>query len=181
MSNPRSVTRATHSIMLWAWVYLTSPKPLVVYAHIGHHILGIDPLNYRQLITFIFSFLLFICLYTLPQRLSRIITVAPWAGAVFFCLLVQPDTELCTCYLWEEIISISGQLLHIGSNLAITHNGCIEFYLWLQRRSLCLHHLCPSWWISVGSRCSKHLMLSWSLHWHLLDAGLVCSLISFKI
>lgn len=181
MSNPRSVTRATHSVMIWAWVYLTSPKPLVVPAHTGYHILGIDPVNNRQLVTFIFSLLHFNCLYTLPQRLSRIVAIAPWAGIVFFCLLVQLDTELCTCYLWEEIISFSGHLLHIGSNLAITPNNCVELYLWLQRRSLCLHHLYPSWGISVGSHCSKHLTLSWSLHWHLLDAGLVCSLISFKI
>lgn len=181
MTNPRSVTRVTHSIKLWVWVYPTSLKPLVVHSRIGHHILGIDPVNYRQLVTYIFSLLLFICLCTLHQRSSKIVAITPWAGTVFFCLLVQPDTELCPCCLWEEIMSVSDQLLHIDSNLAITHNSYVEFYLWLQRTSVCLHHLCPSWWISVGSHCSRHLIVSWSLHWHLLETGLVCSLISFKI
>lgn len=75
---------------------------------------------------------------------------------------------------------IPGQLLHVGSNLAVTHNGYIEIYLWLQRRSLCLHHLCPSGWTSAGSHCSRHVTLSWPPRWHRLDAGLVCSLLSFK-
>lgn len=126
----------------------------------------------------IFFLFLFICLYALPQSLSRIITIAPRARTVCFCLLVQLDIELHMRDVWEKF-QFNCSLY--CSNLAMTHDGCIKIYLWLQRRSLCLHHLCPSWWISVGSHGSKHLTLSWSLRWHLLDAGLGCSLLSFKI
>lgn len=144
-----------------------------------HWAAGIDPVNYRQLPIFIFFLLLFICFYAHPKSLPRIITIAPRARTVCFCLLVQLDIELHICYVWEKSFQVNCSIY--CSNLAITRNDCIEFYLRLQRRSLCLHHLCPSWWISAGSHCSKHLMLSRSLHWHLLDAGLVYSLLSFKI
>lgn len=150
---------------------------LGVYAHIEQHTAGIDAVNYRQLPKFSFPSSLSVSMPS-PKPVKSCNHSTLSKGCIFL--------SACSTGHWSPHVLcageiISGQLLPVGSNLAITPNGYIEIYLWLQRRSLCLHLLCPSWWISAGSLCSRHVTLSRSLCWHLLDAGLVCSLLSFEI